>query len=1127
MINSIRLGLLPPLTGLVEMYGPEIVCAARIACDEINERGGILGRPLELIIEDDGSLPLTAVPAALRLVDEHHCVAIIGNLLSNSRIAVAAQVAEPKRIPYLNFSFYEGSIGGRYFFHFAALPNQQIDKMIPCMAKRFGTKMFFAGSNYEWPRGSIDAAKLALLRLGGNVVGEEYLPIGAAQAEIDHLLEKVARSGADVFVPYFSGSDQITLLTRFTEMGLKKHMAVVMGHYDEMMVSRIAPEVREGFYSSNTYFMSRETAENRRYLERLSRQPGIDGLWPNGNGVLTNFGEGTYLCVHAFASAVEAAGTTDAEALVEALEKVRVSGPQGSVEIDAATHHASVNTCLARCNFDGTFSIVEDFGQIPPRIPERYLAQSNAAHLTESPESPEAMSNLSAKDGAARHQFSTAKKILSVADMAILATDAQGIISEANRSACLMFGYDEEELTGLSVNLLMPPHFRQNHAELVRQFVDGDETERSMTWRSEITGYRKDGSFFPLEASIAKFRNDDQWLLVVTLRDITERKKAEEELTRRATHDPLTGLPNRALIRERIISALQRSRRNGQNVALLFVDLDGFKLINDTHGHEAGDFLLKAVASRLIEQVRPGDTVARLAGDEFLVLCEQVEQPATTSVMAERINDTLRQPFNFNGLPLAVTASVGVASGNGSTHSADDLLRCADAAMYAAKKKGRDGWQFFSENLQEQARQRLAISNGLRTAIERNELSTRFQPIVVAESGRIVGAELLLRWQPPEGEISPAVFIPIAEMTGSIVPIGAWLFRQACRAEADWRRRWGDSAPYVAVNVSTRQLNEDLNASANANTNAKANEKPLVDDFAATLSDTGAVPARVRLEITETSLMADVETNLRALRRLADLGLRVTVDDFGTGYSSLAQLARLPVDVLKIDPAFIDGIETSSENRAVIRAVVGLGRALGLKLLAEGVENSAQQRELCTYGCDFMQGDHFHPPLEEKDFIESVDREISIGSINAVSPLHFLIYVSQAVHPMSGIELDYLLERTRAFNLSAGVTGYLVYQDGYFMQMLEGKRDVLFALMDKIKADSRHCKVRVVIEGPARRRIFEDWGMGLLDLSPGKDEPEFKKWRRRAITFLELAEDARTCYAYMTAYAYRGITGFR
>ena len=1106
MPDPVRLGLMPPLTGLVEIYGPEIVWAAHIACDEINERGGVLGRPLELVIEDDGSLPDSAVPAAERLINEHGCVAIIGNLLSNSRIAVAAQVAEPKRIPLLNFSFYEGSISSRYFFHFAALPNQQIDQMIPFMARRYGLKMFFAGNNYEWPRGSIDAAKRALRRLDGDIVGEEYLPIGCNNAEIDQLLQQLGRSGADVFVPYFAGSDQITLLTRFTEQGLKARMAVVMGHYDEMMVSRLPAQVREGFYSSNTYFMSLDTQENRNYQQRLQHQPGINGIWPHGNGVLTNFGEGAYLCVHAFANAVEAAGSTDAEALVNALEKVRVVGPQGVVEMDAETHHAHVNSYLSCCNADGTFTLVESFGRIAPLIPERYREQTAVVHLSESIDTLAVTTQLAAEVRAARQKVSTAQQILSIADMAILATDADGSITESNHSACLLFGYREEELLGMSVHLLLPPHFRQRHVELLRRFVEGEETERRMSGRSEVMGYRKDGSFFPLEASIAKFRDADQggdWLLVVTMRDITERKKAEDELTRRATHDPLTGLPNRVLIRERLTNALQRSRRSGLSVALLFVDLDGFKLINDTHGHEAGDALLKSVAARMIEQVRPGDTVARLAGDEFVVLCEQVEQPTSMSVLAERMNDILRQPVDFNGLPLFVTASIGVAIGSGSVHAAEDLLRFADTAMYAVKEKGRDGWQFFSENLQEQARQRLIITNGLRTAIERNELSPRFQPIVAAESGRILGAELLLRWHPPEGEVSPAIFIPIAEMTGAIVPIGAWVFRQACRAEAEWRQRWGDSAPYVSVNVSVRQLSEET----------------LADDFAATLRETGADPKRLLLEITETSLMADVETNLRILRRLADLGLRVAVDDFGTGYSSLAQLTRLPVNVLKIDRAFVDGIDKSEESRTLIRAVIGLGRALGLKLVAEGVETGAQQRELCVYGCDFIQGYFFHRPLAESVFVETVDRELQVDVPDTAPPLHYLIYVSQATHLLSSDSLNALQKQAQSFNRSTGISGCLVYQDGYFMQMLEGKRDALFALMDRVKTDHRHRDVRVVIEGPARRRFFVDWGMVLRDLNEELIDHEFAPWQRRKLSFLDLADDARTCFFYITAYA--------
>ncbi|MDZ4201777.1 MAG: ABC transporter substrate-binding protein [Gallionella sp.] len=1105
--EPIRIGLMPPLTGLVSLYGNEITCAARIAVDEINGRGGVLGRPLELIIEDDGSLPDTAVPAALRLIDEHRCIAIIGNLLSNSRIAVATQVAEPRRVPYLNFSFYEGSIAGRYFFHFAALPNQQIDKMIPYMAKRYGLKMFFAGNNYEWPRGSIDAAKRALHELGGDIVGEEYLPIGTRLEGIDSLLDHVARSGADVFVPYFAGSDQITLLTRFTEMGLKKRMAVVMGHYDEMMVSGLPDAVREGFYSSNTYFMSLETETNRAYLRRLAVQPGITGIWPDGNGILTNFGEGTYLCVHAFARALELAGTTETEALVNALESVRVTGPQGEVAMDAATHHASVNTYLSRCNADGTFTIVETFGRIPPQIPERYRNQIDGSKLHESPATAHTVARIAAEASAAMRKLGTAQQILSVADMAIIATNEQGLISEANSCACLMFGYSMQEMIGMPVHQLLPPNLRPHHAELMRGFVDGEETERRMAERNNITGYRKDGSFFPLEASIAKFRSGDAWTLVVTMRDVTERKRAEEDMLWRATHDALTGLPNRALIRERLTNALLRSQRQGLSVALLFVDLDGFKLVNDTHGHDAGDALLKTIASRLIEQVRPGDTVARLAGDEFVILCEQLEQPLTISALAERINQALRQPVEHQGMSLFVSASIGIAVGHGSTHSTDDMLRSADSAMYAVKEKGRDGWQFFSYSLEEKVRQRLSVTQGLRMALERDELSCRYQPIVAAESRRIVGAELLLRWRNGENDISPAVFIPIAEMTGSIVPIGTWVFRQGCLAEVNWRQRWGERAPsYISVNVSTRQLGEEN----------------LPDLFASILQETGADPARMLIEITETSLMADVETNLQVLRKLAALGLRVAVDDFGTGYSSLAQLNRMPVSVLKIDKAFVDGVEQHAESRTVIRAIIGLGRSLGLKLVAEGVENEAQLMELRGHGCDLIQGYLFHRPLEMQTFIDTFEKELQTGHTEIGAPLFFLLYVSEASHPLNEQELEALHQISSDNNQPLSITGCLLYQDGCFMQMLEGKREAVLALMEQIGKDPRHRNPRIVMQGDAQRRVFLDWGMAFRDMSHRKGEPDFAGWQKRIINFMELADDAHICYTYITAFNNNG-----
>lgn len=1097
----IRLGLLSPLTGLVSLYGQEITWAGRIACDEVNAAGGILGRALELIVADDGSLPETAVPAAERLLDEHGCAALIGNLLSNSRIAVASQVAEARQVPYLNFSFYEGSIQSRYFFHFAALPNQQIEHMIPYMARAVGPKMFFAGSNYEWPRGSIDAATRALREFGGDVVGEEYLPLGSAP--IDQLLDRVRRSGANIFVPYFAGAEQARLLTRFAQLGLKRRMAVVMGHYDEAMAATLAPEVREGFYSCNTYFMTLDTPVNQRYLRALAARPEVTGLWPHGNGVLTNFGEGVYLCVHAFARAANQAGSLATQALLDALEQVEVEGPQGWVRMDPATHHAHVNTYLARAAFDGRFEIVTAFGRLPPHIPARYR-QDIGPLGSPPPETPDQPPRL-ARDATLfpAHTPATTDRILASIDVGVLAVGADGLITEANRRAGEMFGYSVEELIGLPLQELIPPPFRQSHAGHLEAFLKGRVRERRMSERPELSGYRKDGSTFPVEISLAKIRVEDQWVTVATVLDITGRKLAEEELVWRAIHDPLTGLPNRVMILERLERALRRSKKQGHGVALLFIDLDGFKLVNDSHGHQAGDELLKTVAQRLVDHVRPGDTIGRLGGDEFVVLCDQIDSPAAVANLADRINDLLRDPVELSGQPLFATASIGLAIGHGTTHSADDLLRNADAAMYQAKEQGRDGWRFFSEEIHEQARRRLDITNGLRQAIERDELQIRFQPILCAQSQIIRGAELLLRWFPSGGEISPAHFVPIAELSGSIVPIGKWVFHQACLAERQWRDRFGVEAPYVSVNVSARQLNDES----------------LVDEFRGMLAATGADPARIVLELTETSLMSDVIFNLSVLNQLAGLGLRVAVDDFGTGYSSLAQLLRLPLSKLKIDREFVDGLDKRHDSRAIVRAVCGMARALNLKVIAEGVENASQFGYLRDLGCDYVQGFHFYRPLPPEEFLDLLQTSNAAGRLAASDDLYALLYVSQATQPMTESELQTLLNRAREANRAQGITGFLLYFNGSFMQVIEGNRSRVQALLKRIRQDQRHQGLRVVFEGAVHRRAFVDWSMGFRDMEHIAQSRFLKGPHGRAIDFVDMAEDPRVCYNFIAAFA--------
>lgn len=1154
--QSIRLGLMTPFTGLVQIYGEEIANAARIACAEINEAGGLLGQPLELIIIDDGSVPQTALPVAKQLIEEFQCTAIIGNLLSNSRIAIAEQIAEPSRVPYLNFSFYEGSIAGRYFFSFAALPNQQIERMIPYMAEQFGRKMFFAGSNYEWPRGSIDAAKHALLSCGGEVVGEEYLPIG--DTTIDELLKRLARSGADVFVPYFAGSDQINLLTKFNELQLKSRMAVVMGHYDEAMAQYLPAEVREGFFSSNTYFMTVDTPRSKSVLKRLATLDGIKGLWPHGNGIMTNFGEGAYICVQAFAEAVRCAGSLDREALVDCLEDVQIDAPQGRVTMDATTHHASVNTFLSRCETDGHFTIVEKFGAIAPTIPLRYRARSytslkpkiisqndatqsipvatvvfdnagrivhvNSALLTlwgyNKPDQliGQPVENLWSDRVGWWHAYANAlqnghelfrlhgklrndetklfdvildkntndsftftcipidaalvitpdtivTRILQLTDIAIIACDDKGMIIHSNEHASTMFGYQVEELTKLSVHQLIPPALRERHARHIKMFIDDPATMIPMGNRGEIIGYRKDGSQFPAEASLSKFKDNGRWVMLASVRDVTQQKQQEAYSHWLATHDVLTELPNRSLIREHIANALHRTRVVKSEIALFFIDLDGISIINDSYGHEIGDRVLIKISERLLHVTQRGDIVGRLDSKVFVVLREPCDSADTAVILATRINDIVRQAVEIQERRLFVTASIGIVIGNGDSYDIDNMLRDADIAMRHVKEMGHDHWRIFSKDLQENAQRRIMIIGGLRTALEQHELSLRFHPIVEAMHGTLRGAEVLLRWQHADGPISPDEFIPLAERNTTIIPIGLWVFEESCRIAASLRRDLGEQAPYLSVNVSARQLADEQ----------------LAEKFIERMQYYHVPPSSLVLELTETGLMTDARANIAILNRLSALGLRIAVDDFGTGYSSLLQLLRLPLSILKIDKAFINGIEQRGEHYTIVDAVLKMSRALHLNTIAEGVEQKVQAEVLKELGCDLLQGYYFAKPLYEEEFI-IIANQHEHRALALIEDIYFVIYNSIAQPNLQHTQLREILYEARIRNAKSNITGCLLYLNDHFIQYLEGNEAVVKTVMDNIFKDTRHHSIHYIAQGPTHRRLFHTWSMGFMDL---------------------------------------------
>jgi diguanylate cyclase (GGDEF)-like protein/PAS domain S-box-containing protein len=526
-----------------------------------------------------------------------------------------------------------------------------------------------------------------------------------------------------------------------------------------------------------------------------------------------------------------------------------------------------------------------------------------------------------------------------------------GYLQYASPSLKRILGWEQEDYQDIQGERVHEEDLPQLRAAFQRAGPPGPTTPVT-TCRTR----HKDGSWHWLEYSVSDLRDDpsvDGY--VVVARDVTERKEAEEQLVHQALHDALTGLPNRALFLDRLGLALTRLERRPSLGAVFFLDLDHFKVVNDSLGHSAGDHVLVAVADRLQRALRDGDTAARLGGDEFAILCEDLVDEGEAVQIAERIGAAIgTTPIQVSGRELVVSASIGVAFATYSQQRPEALLRDADAAMYRAKERGRARYELFDAAMRARAVARLETEAALREAIEQHQLSLAYQPEVLLADGRLIGAEALLRWRNEAGEMTrPSEFVPVAEETGLIVPIGAWVIREACLHLARWRQLAPDRAPRtVSVNVSGRQLGRP--------------DLPEVVEHA--LHESGLDPGSLCLEITESVLMDDIEGAVSALKVLKAIGIELAVDDFGTGYSSLAHLRRFPVDVLKIDHSFVSGLGRNPEDSAIVRAVLGLARTLDLAAVAEGVERADQLEELRALGCERAQGHLFSPALAEPDF---------------------------------------------------------------------------------------------------------------------------------------------------------------
>jgi diguanylate cyclase (GGDEF)-like protein/PAS domain S-box-containing protein len=531
-----------------------------------------------------------------------------------------------------------------------------------------------------------------------------------------------------------------------------------------------------------------------------------------------------------------------------------------------------------------------------------------------------------------------------------------GIVRYQSPAVRAVLGREVDSLVGQSLEVLIHPEDASNaRVQLTKVIVGGLAASANFECRIR----HSDGSWRDMDTIITNLLdNPDVGAIVLNSRDITDRRALETELNRQAFHDPLTGLANRALFVDRVAHAMDRAERTAAPVAVLYLDIDDFKVVNDSLGHPAGDQLLVAFAERLKASSRPSDTVSRFGGDEFALLLESGDMPEAAQVAAGRIAEALKSPIHIGTEDISVRTSIGIAVDQPPYDGPDGLLRDADLAMYMAKRNGKGRFEMFRPAMHEVAVRRLELAADLRRGIEGGQLEVFYQPIVNAQTAMAIGAEALVRWHhPSRGLVEPIEFISVAESTGLIVPLGKWVLNGACRQAQSWRQSGvADDAFYISVNLSARQLQDPA----------------LLEDVARAIEDSGLPAEALVLEVTESVIMEDFDVAIARLQALKDLGLRLAVDDFGTGYSSLSYLRNLPVDAVKIDKSFVDRVALDPAGAAMVRSVIDLSVALGLTTIAEGVERPDQLAALNDLGCNSIQGYLFAKPMSNRLFADAL-----------------------------------------------------------------------------------------------------------------------------------------------------------
>ena len=536
---------------------------------------------------------------------------------------------------------------------------------------------------------------------------------------------------------------------------------------------------------------------------------------------------------------------------------------------------------------------------------------------------------------------------------AVVQMNFEGIVTGWNDQAINIFGWTREEALGrLLHEMIIPPQYREDHLRGMERYLTSGEG-RILNSRIELTSLHRDGHEFPVELAITTIKVEGQYEFSAFIRDITSKKESEELIWKQANFDKVTGLPNRHMFHDRLEQEIKKAHRAGLQMALLFIDLDRFKEINDTLGHDMGDILLMETSRRITSCVRESDTVARLGGDEFTVILSEISDTSNVERLAQGILKILAEPFQLGDEVAYISASIGITLYPNDASSVEDLLKNADQAMYVAKNQGRNQCSYFTATLQEAAQERRRLTQDLRGALAANQFKVYFQPIMDLATGRIHKAEALLRWQHPErGLVEPMEFILLAEETGLINEIGDWVFKESAR----WAKRWSD------------QFSNDFQVSVNVSPIQFLSGEHSCDAWDAYLQDIDLAGQNIVIEITESLLLKAAIGVTDKLFKFRDAGIQVAIDDFGTGYSSLSYLKKFDIDYLKIDKSFVDNLETDINDMVLSEAIIVMAHKLGLKVIAEGVETEPQRKILTNAGCDYAQGYLFSLPLPPGEF---------------------------------------------------------------------------------------------------------------------------------------------------------------